>query len=41
MLRLLIDMNLSPSWVEVLRKASFDARMLSAMPQPANQRRQQ
>jgi len=24
-LRLLIDMNLSPSWVEVLRKAGFEA----------------
>ena len=25
-LRLLIDMNLSPSWVEVLRKADFEAK---------------
>jgi len=24
-LRLLIDMNLSPSWVEVLREAGFEA----------------
>ncbi|GAB5605826.1 DUF5615 family PIN-like protein [Sideroxyarcus sp. TK5] len=30
-LRLLVDMNLSPSWVEVLRKAGFEAEHWSQL----------